>query len=556
MCLLLPALACSSTALAQSWYNADVHLHANGCNNNNRSAAEILGLMQEEGIHIGSILVWGGGRSLELDPVHFRGQEDDPVSLPDYIAHWDIEISLLPGSWNGHMDLLNVAQTDAVVPNQVNYPGQDYLLPNYHYVQSYGGIVGYDHADAWPPRDYGVPSGCCDPRELPLDVALARVDFLAGQQLNQGLFWLWYSMLNAGFHLPILGTSDLGCFWNEVGRFHAAFPLPAGDTLTYTKFIEVVREGRTVIRKNESPAPDFLDIRVNGVGLGGELVLPEENTIVNVQVDASGVASANRRVQLILNGTVFDSQAITSSVQTYEWAVPLDKSSWIAAKTPGAHTAATFVLLGGCPIRNNPASARRWKDYLDAYYDAGVSGDHFGASAAEVREKVDEAKQVWERIAQEGEGSVAMDCSPGTPDFTINAGLNGNWWNGLDRNGEGVQVEVADGGDGSLVFVSTAYSYDPMGNQIFLVAVGPVDGNTAEVDVFITDGGLWGAGFDPVLVNETQWGGGTFTASSCEAMHMSLMPNAGFQAMGYTDLAYDLVRLTTPAAQCPSENPN
>jgi sugar lactone lactonase YvrE len=144
----------------------------------------------------------------------------------------------------------------------------------------------------------------------------------------------------------------------------------------------------------------------------------------------------------------------------------------------------------------------------------------------------------------------------GQEDFQIDAGLNGNWWNGLERNGEGVQVEVSDGGDGSLTLVATIYSYDSMGNQIFLIAVGTVNGDAVEADVFITDGGLWGDDFDPDLVNESQWGTGTFTASSCEAMHMSLMPNAQFQGMGYTDLMYDLIRLTTPSAPCPIENPN
>ncbi len=440
ICLLLPALGWSSTALAQSWYNSDIHLHANGCNNNNRSAAEILGLMKQEGINVGSILVWGGGRSLELDPVDFRGQEDDPVSEPNYIVHWDIEISALPGAWHGHMDLLNVAQKDAVVVNQVNYPGQDYLLPNYQYVQSQGGIVGYGHGQGWTPGSYSPSTG--GPRELPLDVALARVDFLAAERMNEGLYWIWYSMLNAGFHLPPLGTSDLGCVWPVVGTYHAAFPLPTGDTLTYTKFIEAVREGRTVIRRNlaNNSPPDYLDIRVNGVGLGGELILPNKDTTVNVQVDASSGISG-QRVELILgkqalNGfsslpqaVVIGSQALTDSLQTYQFSVPLNRSGWIAAKTTGlfgdwAHTAATFVLLGGCPIRNDPLSARLWKGYLDAYYEAGVSGGEFGTSAAEVRQKVDEAKLVWERISQEGEGSIAMECNAGT--VLVANFMNGN----------------------------------------------------------------------------------------------------------------------------------
>jgi hypothetical protein len=135
--------------------------------------------------------------------------------------------------------------------------------------------------------------------------------------------------------------------------------------------------------------------------------------------------------------------------------------------------------------------------------------------------------------------------------FSITPGLGGNWWSGLSRDGEGVQAEVARGGDGGLVFLATIYAYDTMGNQIFLVAVGPVTGDTAMVDVFITDGGLWGAEFDPVLVEETQWGTGLFTGISCGSLQLALMPNADAQAMGYTDQTYDLVRLTTPAISCP-----
>jgi len=129
-------------------------------------------------------------------------------------------------------------------------------------------------------------------------------------------------------------------------------------------------------------------------------------------------------VELILDGNVIESQALTNSLQTYQWSVPLNRSGWIAAKTTGAHTAATFVLLGGCPIRNDPLSARNWKGYLDAYYELGVSRGEFGTSAVEVRQKVDEAKLVWEQIAQEGEGSVAMDCNAGT--VLVANFMNGN----------------------------------------------------------------------------------------------------------------------------------
>ena len=74
-----------------------------------------------------------------------------------------------------------------------------------------------------------------------------------------------------------------------------------------------------------------------------------------------------------------------------------------------------------------------------------------------------------------GAVDVSLDISS-SQGFTINAGLNGNWWNGLDRNGEGFQIEVSAGA------VTAAWSslprstpMTPMGKQIFLVAVGTVE---------------------------------------------------------------------------------
>lgn len=140
------------------------------------------------------------------------------------------------------------------------------------------------------------------------------------------------------------------------------------------------------------------------------------------------------------------------------------------------------------------------------------------------------------------------------PDVPLNGGHNGNWWHGADRSGEGVQVEIADAGDGLLVLVATIYSYDAEGNQIFMIAVGIVDGDTAEVEVYITEGGVWGEAFDPQLVVESLWGTGTFTACGCDNMVMDLRPNAEYQARGFTNLlGYELIRLTSTVIPCPYE---
>ena len=141
LCLIFPAFGSTLTPPEQSWYNADVHLHAQ-CAGLKWSDAELLEKMKETGINVGSVLVWGGDQSQELDSVNLLGQQDDPVSESNYILRWGIEISELPGTWNGHMYFLNVAQEDVIEPNELNYPGQDYFLPNFEYIQNEGGIVG------------------------------------------------------------------------------------------------------------------------------------------------------------------------------------------------------------------------------------------------------------------------------------------------------------------------------------------------------------------------------------------------------------------------------
>ena len=184
--------------------------------------------------------------------------------------------------------------------------------------------------------------------------------------------------------------------------------------------------------------------------------------------------------------------------------------------------------------------------------------DHYTGYDIDSMTQVDRIHQnrVGEAWVAENWFEVLADILPAFESFQINAGLNGSWWGGPARAGEGAQIEVSAGAEGSLIVVATVYSYDTMGNQIFMIAVGTVNGNTVEVDVFITEDGLWGDFFDPMLVLETQWGSGTFTANSCESLHMELRPNAEFQVLGYTDLMYSLVRLTTPVLPCPIDNPN
>ena len=134
--------------------------------------------------------------------------------------------------------------------------------------------------------------------------------------------------------------------------------------------------------------------------------------------------------------------------------------------------------------------------------------------------------------------------------FGINSGLSGHWWNGEDRSGEGLLVDSSLDGEGNVTLVVSFYTYDSMGNQIWLIGSGPAVGNTATFDMRITSGAMWGGDFNPDDVVRTIWGTATFMFTSCGAGHISLTPDAS--QTGFTALEYDINRsLLTPGVKCP-----
>ncbi len=140
--------------------------------------------------------------------------------------------------------------------------------------------------------------------------------------------------------------------------------------------------------------------------------------------------------------------------------------------------------------------------------------------------------------------------------FALNPGLTGTWWNAT-RSGEGFVLEFGYSGDVLTLFASF-YTYDDMGNQVWLTAQSTaINSTVATVDVFITSGAMWGADFDPADVVRTLWGTGTFSFPGCESSTVSLMPNAEMMAMGYTDLIYGLTRdAIVSGIACPTPTAN
>ncbi len=125
---------------------------------------------------------------------------------------------------------------------------------------------------------------------------------------------------------------------------------------------------------------------------------------------------------------------------------------------------------------------------------------------------------------------TAADFSiPGSPvaeirlSRAVDGGHSGSWYN-PDRSGHGLVLEITEGVDGSGTRAMVSwyhYNADGSGEQIWLVGVGNVIGDTAIVDVLQTEGAIFGEAFNSDDVNSTIWGQVRIKFESCTAATLS-----------------------------------
>lgn len=96
---------------------------------------------------------------------------------------------------------------------------------------------------------------------------------------------------------------------------------------------------------------------------------------------------------------------------------------------------------------------------------------------------------------------------------------SGSWYN-PERDGEGFIVEVLDrpGSEGvGNEIVVFWFTYDPDGNQAWMVGTGEIVGRKAQVEFEATAGASFGTAFDPDDVERTRWGSLNLEFLNCES---------------------------------------
>ncbi|MBV8895838.1 MAG: CehA/McbA family metallohydrolase [Acidobacteriaceae bacterium] len=278
------------------WYSGDHHVHAAGCSHYQNPTEgvrpeDMVRQIQGEKLNVGAVLTWGP--CYYYQKKFFTGK-DNPLSAPDRLMHYDLEVSGFPSSHAGHLVLLGLKDQD--YPHCVRieqWPTWD--LPILRWAKSQAALAGFAHS-GWGLEvkshelpNYEMPGfDGIGANEYIVDVTYPdAVDFIsAGDTPYVWELNIWYHTLNVGFRTRISGETDFPCITDArvgQGRVYAKIDGP----LTYQAWLDALRVGRSYVSDGRSHLMDF---SVNGVEVGthgSDLRLQQAGTVrARVEVSA------------------------------------------------------------------------------------------------------------------------------------------------------------------------------------------------------------------------------------------------------------------------------
>jgi hypothetical protein len=452
--------------LKYHWYSGDHHVHAAGCSHYQNPTEgvqpeDMVRQIQGEKLNVGAVLTWGPCYYYQKK---FFSGKDHPLSKPNELMHYDLEVSGFPSSHAGHLVLLGL--TDQDYPHCVRidqWPTWD--LPILRWAKSQGALAGFAHS-GWGLEvkskeipNYEIPGfDSIGANEYIVDVTYPdAVDFISTMdtpypsELN-----IWYHTLNVGFRTRISGETDFPCITDArvgQGRVYAK----VDGLLSYGAWLEALRTGRSYVSDGRSHLMDF---SVNGVEVGtasSEVKLKDKGTVhVSVKVAAyldpsplsadtipsdrghrfwmnslenGKVLSAGENihdravdqtpywhierarigstrevpVELVMNGKTVARKNILAdgSVQAVAFDQPVERSSWLAVRILGSsHTNPIFVLMDGKPIRASRESARWCLAGVNQCWTQKASKIS-KAELPEAKAAYDHAREVYTRLIAE-----------------------------------------------------------------------------------------------------------------------------------------------------------
>ncbi|MEX2169387.1 MAG: CehA/McbA family metallohydrolase [Pirellulales bacterium] len=392
------------------WISGDHHVHAAGCSHYESPTqgvepADMMRHLLGEDVNVGCVLTWG---PCWYHQKQFFDGKTHPLSTPQHLMRYDVEVSGFPSSHAGHLVLLRLQEDDYPDTARIeDWPS--WCLPILQWGKSQGGVVGFAHSgwglqvddDKLP--SYEIPAfDGIGANEFIVDVTHDACDIISS--VDTPIVWelsIWYHTLNCGFKTRISGETDFPCIYDDrvgLGRVYVKNEPQA--PVDFDKWVDGLRDGRSYCCDGLTHLYDF---KVNDLGVGEPGADGQASTLavkqgepLTISVNAAALLQEQPKneirskplsdkpywhverarigdsrevaVELIVNGIVVDQKKVpadgTTAPVTFEYTP--ERSCWVALRVfPAAHTNPVFVEVDGEPIRASKRSAQWCLDSVD-----------------------------------------------------------------------------------------------------------------------------------------------------------------------------------------------
>ena len=165
----------------------------------------------------------------------------------------------------------------------------------------------------------------------------------------------WYRYLNCGYLVAAVGGTDKMTAATAVGTVRTYARIAPGVPFTYEAWKEAIRRAETFVTYGP-----LLEFTVEGLPMGSRIEMPASGGSVDVIWQAASATIPMSRVDLVVNGEIRESVAVSPWNASGSWRVRIDKSAWLALLVRGhyadkpeiiaAHGTPVMVMVDGSPM--------------------------------------------------------------------------------------------------------------------------------------------------------------------------------------------------------------
>ena len=361
---------------SKGWWGGDMHVHMNygGAYRNTPARLALQG--RAEGLNVLENLVVN--KEQRIPDIAYWRPDPDPVSTRDFVLAHGQEFHT--GFW-GHAGLVGLSD-HYLLPDYAGYPGTALasLFPTNavvaDLVHAQGGLLGYVHPFDFRPDLSRVEGGV--PYELPIDVALGKVDYLEVMGYSDHLITseIWYRLLNCGFRVAAGAGTDafpnFAALRGPPGLARVYARTGTGEALNHRRWLGAIRAGRTFV--TNAPVVEFT---LGGREIGDEIRL-ERSQELRAHVRLRSPVPVDH-LEIVGNGRVVATIPLSGDRMSVDTAIMVRPtgSGWYVVRAwsdrprlpvldlyPFASTSPIYVQIANAPVRSREDAEYflRWID--------------------------------------------------------------------------------------------------------------------------------------------------------------------------------------------------